>query len=97
MKSTLYKLDKDKNVVACQIDELGKCFENIEDRIVEKTLKNGSEISTVFLCIDHNFGGEGPPIVFETMIFGGPLDGLQFRCCTWDEAVEQHKKIVEAC
>ena len=32
-------------------------------------------ISTVFLGIDHNFNLEGPPLLFETMIFGGIKDG----------------------
>lgn len=28
---------------------------------------------------------------FETMILGGPLDGYQHRCATWDEAVAEHQ------
>lgn len=54
-------------------------------------------VSTVFLGINHRFGGAGPPIVFETMIFGGggDLDGYQDRCCTWDEAVLMHRRAVE--
>jgi hypothetical protein len=27
-------------------------------------------VSTVFLGLDHNFGMNGPPILFETMVFG---------------------------
>lgn len=29
-------------------------------------------ISTVFLGCDHSFGGSGPPVLWETMIFGVP-------------------------
>lgn len=29
-------------------------------------------VSTVFLGLDHRFGGEGPPVLWETMIFGVP-------------------------
>lgn len=47
-------------------------------------------ISTVFLGLNHNWG-EGPPLLFETMIFGGPHDGDCFRCSTWEEAEAQHK------
>jgi hypothetical protein len=47
-------------------------------------------ISTVFLGINHNFGDEGPPILFETMVFGGVLNGRQFRYSTWDEAELGH-------
>jgi len=49
-------------------------------------------ISTVFLGIDHAFG-RGEPILFETMIFGGPDDGAQWRYKTWGEAEEGHKII----
>ena len=38
-----------------------------------------------------NFAG-GPPILFETMIFGGPEDQYTDRCSTWDEAVKMHEK-----
>lgn len=29
-------------------------------------------VSTVFLGLDHNWSGEGPPILWETIVFGGP-------------------------
>lgn len=29
---------------------------------------NGITVSTIFLGIDHNWGGSGPPVLFETMI-----------------------------
>lgn len=47
-------------------------------------------VSTVFLGIDHRFGGDGPPILFETMVFGGPLDDEQDRYSTWEEAEAGH-------
>lgn len=47
-------------------------------------------ISTVFLGINHNFTGEGPPIVFESMIFGGVFDRQQRRYATWEEAEQGH-------
>ena len=51
-----------------------------------------SLVSTVFLGLDH--GWDGKLKLFETMIFGGPRDQEQERCATWDEAVEQHARIV---
>jgi hypothetical protein len=65
------------------------------DRRVALTQLPGASVSTVFLEIDHNFSPEGPPILFETMVFGGPLDGEQERYVTWDEAVEGHKAMVK--
>lgn len=54
-----------------------------------------ARISTVFLGLDHRYDrydGHGPPLVFETMIFGGPLDEEQARYATMDEAKEGHKQ-----
>ena len=51
-------------------------------------------VSTVFLSIDHAFGG-GLPILFETMIFGGPLDGYQWRYHVRVQAERGHQKAVE--
>ena len=48
-------------------------------------------VSTVFLGLDHSFG-YGPPLLFETMIFGGEHDEFQDRCSTWKEAEEMHKR-----
>jgi hypothetical protein len=39
-----------------------------------------SWISTVFLGIDHNWSGKGPPVLWETMVFGGKLNEDQVRC-----------------
>ena len=51
-------------------------------------------ISTVFLALDHNYFG-GKPILFESMIFGGKHDGLQWRYHSWDEAREGHEQILK--
>ena len=52
------------------------------------------EVSTVFLGINHRFG-EGPPLLFETMVFGGPMDQYCLRCSTYDEALIQHDLVIE--
>ncbi len=67
------------------------------DRSVAQTQGWDYRVSTVFLGIDHRFGGEGPPLVFETMVFGGVNDQDQRRYATWDEAVAGHEEIVEDC
>jgi len=66
------------------------------DRHVAKTDFGEMLVSTVFLGLDRSFG-DGPPLLFETMIFGGPFDQdkYQERCSTWDEAEAQHAKAVE--
>ena len=56
-------------------------------------------ISTVFLFMNHNFTGNGKPVLFETMVFQNGSEvyeedfELMDRYCTWDEATKGHKKI----
>ena len=72
------------------------------DRTVAKTEIGAIQVSTVFLAIDHNFGGEGRPILFGTMVFGGgdELDKRGERYCTREEAIAGHgrwvAKVVQA-
>lgn len=65
------------------------------DRIVANTDRGDVRISTVFLGLDHNFGPSGPPLLFETLIFGGPEDGYCARYSTWRQAEAGHQKAVE--
>ena len=51
-------------------------------------------ISTVFLGLDHSFGGD-EPLLFETIVFGGPLDQEMERCTTWEAAEKMHEKMIE--
>ena len=51
-------------------------------------------VSTVFLGLNHSFGGD-KPVLFETMIFGGEHDELQARYHTRKEAEEGHETIVQ--
>lgn len=63
------------------------------ERHVAKTGVGDNWISTVFLGLDHSFGG-GPPVLFETMIFGGKHDEYQERYVTWDAAEAGHARAV---
>ncbi|MEK7705091.1 MAG: hypothetical protein AAB426_09045 [Myxococcota bacterium] len=65
------------------------------DRKVARTdIADGVHVSTVFLCVDHSFGDVGPPLLFETMVFGGALDEHCERYATMAEAVAGHARIV---
>lgn len=76
--------------------EWAQWFE-MSDRIVENTEIEGYRISTIFLGLNHNFSGKGPPLLFETMIF--PSDSFRDLYCarytTWDEAQLGHRYAVE--
>ena len=65
-------------------------FENAE-RHIGSTTKGDVHVSTVFLGVDHSFG-DGAPLLYETMIFGGEHDQYQDRCSTYEQAEEMHKK-----
>jgi len=68
-------------------------FETAECHVADDTFGK-IRVSTIFLGLDHNFGG-GKPILFETMIFGGKHDQYQERYHTWEEAEKGHKKAVK--
>lgn len=65
-----------------------------EKRIVSNIQIGDSEVSTVFLGLDHNFGS-GPPLLFETMVFGGSLNDEMNRYATREEALAGHAAICE--
>jgi len=64
-----------------------------KERIVKQEDIDKVRISTVFLGIDYSFLFKEPPLLFETMIFGGKLNQKQDRYSTWDEAIEGHEKM----
>jgi hypothetical protein len=100
-----YVLDDNHNTVPVKdVLEWSKMFGIIEKRRVKATyLPNPWNpkddeifISTVFLGLDHGWG-EGPPMLFETMIFNlpGSEDEYQTRCSTWEQAEAMHEVAVE--
>ncbi|MEH2034617.1 MAG: hypothetical protein V7K67_34320 [Nostoc sp.] len=57
---------------------------------------NSCIISTRFVGIDLNPGSgnsNSQPMVFETLVMGGALDGKRNFYPTWDEAIKGHLKI----
>ena len=64
-------------------------------RVARTKIDEDTEVSTVHLVLDHGFGF-GPPLIFETMIFGGPHDQDQWRYATEAEAVTGHEHVVGA-
>ena len=51
-------------------------------------------VTTIFLGVDHNFGDQGPPLVFETMVFGGKHHLHCQRYSTLAQAKRGHAKLV---
>jgi hypothetical protein len=75
--------------------EWATAFEDFEAKRVAKTTVGDAEVSTVWLGLDHQFG-DGPPLIFETMIFGGEHDQDGWRYSTEDEAAAGHARVVQA-
>lgn len=92
--NTRYVLKGKRAVPEADLMVWAKQFEQSEKRRVGYTeFPNGDtkvKVSTVFLGLDHNFG-TGEPQLFETMVFGGPLDGQEARYATWGEAEKGHE------
>ena len=70
---------------------------SMPQRQVAKTDVSNKYVSTVFLGMDHNWGGAGPPILYETMVFSGELeDDLDMdRYETREQAVHGHEAMVD--
>ena len=52
-------------------------------------------VSTVFLGVDHQFNLGGPPLLYETMVFGGTLDEEMRRYPTRAAALKGHARMVK--
>lgn len=67
--------------------------ETIVGRVVGTTIVGGVLVSTVFLGIDYRFD-DGPPLLFETIVFDGEHDMAMERYSTWEEAEAGHAAMV---
>lgn len=87
-------------VVPC--DDLGALWAEIGRRDreepgwrrVARTDIGDARVSTVFLILDHARRTKDPPVLFETIVFGGPRDGQCARYHTREEALAGHDRIV---
>jgi hypothetical protein len=90
--SDRYILDGHNPVPCNDLMEWARWFETSDRRVAHDEIGD-VRVSTVFLGLNHRFG-PGSPLLFETMIFGGPHDQYQERCTFWDDAVKQHAEAV---
>jgi len=93
-----WRLDENRRPVEATREQMISLFEGpFEDtRRVGRDQVGDAEVSTVFLVIDHRMGGDGPPVLFETMIFGGAHDQETWRYTSWQDATEGHERVVAA-
>lgn len=65
-----------------------------EQRRVGDDTVGDVRVSTVFLGADHNFTGKGQPVLWESMVFGGALDGEQDRYTSRTDAEAGHAALL---
>lgn len=94
--SDCYVLDGHTPVEEPDLMTWAKWLEDADLRVAFTKVSPPVTVSTAFLGLDYNFAHEGPPLVFETMISGGPLDNEQRQYATWDEAEAGHAELVRA-
>ena len=98
-KSYFYKLTPDKKVVPSSFSEFAEqCNDPEKYRRVGLDQLGPYVVSTVFLMINHGFGGR--PLFFETMIESlkgeeGVFQNFQRRYETYEEALAGHQDTVE--
>jgi hypothetical protein len=89
-----YTLDDHGQPVPCaDVLQWGRWMESATRIVARTTINEEVEVSTVFLGIDHAFLG-GPPVLWETMVFGGEHDMFQRRYTSLDEAQKGHDETV---
>jgi len=93
-----YYLNDDNSIRPCTFrewaDQLRKMYET-NTKHVGNEVADGKRISTVWLGLNYN-SFEGPPIVFETMVFDEDRSVIYCkRYSSWNEALKGHKKAVK--
>lgn len=63
-------------------------------RIGADDLPGDIRVSTVHLVLNHQWGEDSAPLIFETMVFGGEHDEWQCRWATKERAAAGHKATV---
>jgi hypothetical protein len=90
-----YKLQGHKAVPCKDVLEWSRWYEKA-DRHVAETFVGKTRISTIFLGLNHSFHEDDDhPLLFESMIYGGPADQEQLRYCFWEDAEAGHQLLVE--
>jgi hypothetical protein len=90
-----YTLDDDGTPVPCNDPVFWAGWYQLANRCVAETHIGAVRVSTVFLGINHNYAGFGLPVLWETLVFGGDLDGEGGRYCSREEAIAGHANMVD--
>lgn len=93
--SDWYLLDDAGNPVPTDdMSAANALLRDVAKRRVARDDIGGAIISTVFLSLDHQYDAGGPPLVFETLVIGGPMDQEMDRYSTRAEAIAGHADMI---
>lgn len=91
-----YILDeRGEPVIELDLLTWAKWYETAERHVALDDLGELGRVSTVFLGFDHGWHDDRP-VLWESMVFGGPLDQEQVRYRSRAEALVGHAALVEA-
>jgi hypothetical protein len=98
-----YVLDGHEPVLCDDMTQWGLFLRDGPRWVARTELLDGSVVSTVFLGIDHNWSGSGPPVLFESALLihedAQTTDRewchIRRRYCTWAEAEVGHIELCE--
>lgn len=92
MRPGYWILDERGEPVPADAETWGFWFESADRHVADDAdEQTGWRVSTVFIGLDHNFSNAGPPVLWETLVFGGPLDGEMERYTSRADALEGHR------
>jgi hypothetical protein len=101
-RSKYFKLSEDgETPIACSLYEWAYDFERASLRIVSRdhiSPAHTGYLSTVFLGVDHGYSydDEDEPVLWESLVFGGPDDGRMRRCSgTRTDALKMHNAVLD--
>lgn len=90
--------DERGNVRPATMMEWGRWLETTSDdakRVAHAAIGDDVVVSTVFLGMDHGFPPDPHrPVLWETLVFGGVLDGEMCRYRSEEEALRGHREMV---
>lgn len=90
----MYYIETESGHRQVSLPHVGRDRWRVRQTVKSQDGKQECDVSTVFLALDHDLSGKGPPVLYETMIFGGPRDDYQERYCTRAEAEAGHARAV---
>ena len=94
-----YKLDSDNNPIPCSsVVDYEQWFLKHGTSVAQTKFKDTKNISiyvsTVFLGLDHSHNST-VPILWETMVFGGPFDQQSVQYSSFKDALKGHNIVVD--